>query len=109
MESLENVNPPSAETVRGKRPWACPGKVQVHSIEELQVATVQEAWPARQTVDPSTKLDPVIVTTVLPRVGPKVGNTDSKMGSALPAIMLCQRQRKRQTPEMVHRKKVVRT
>jgi hypothetical protein len=59
----------------------------MHSIEELQLAIVQEAWPARQTVDPSTKLDPVIVTTVLPRVGPKVGDTDSKIGSALPEKM----------------------
>lgn len=61
---------------------------QTHSIGELQLATDQEARPARHTVDPSMKLDPVIVTSVLPRVGPKVGTTDSNMGSALPAHMV---------------------
>ncbi len=87
-ESLENVNPPSAETLNGKRPWLCAGIVQIHSTDELQLAMVQEAWPTRQTVDPSTKLDPLSVTTVLPLVGPKVGNTDSRVSSALPTRVL---------------------
>ena len=63
-------------------PEDCAGAVAVIEVGELTVTPVA-AWPVpNATVDPATKLVPVIVTVVAPPVGPAVGLTAVIVGVA---------------------------
>jgi len=57
------------------------GLVAVHRIVDAQLTLVPAVAPKSTVVAPTTKFDPVIVTTVPPAVGPKDGLIDATTGS----------------------------
>jgi hypothetical protein len=61
------------------------GLVAVHVVAEEQLTPVEELAPNWTAVAPTTKFEPVIVTTVPPVVGPVEGLMDETTGGATEA------------------------
>jgi hypothetical protein len=61
------------------------GLVAVHVVAEEQLTPVAEFAPNWTAVAPTTKFEPVIVTTVPPVVGPVEGLMDETTGGATEA------------------------
>jgi hypothetical protein len=70
---VADVPPPTVVTVRSTVPAASSGEVAVHEVVDEQLTEVPAVPPKLAVVEPTTKLVPVIVTTVPPPTGPTPG------------------------------------
>ena len=76
------VWPTESVTTTDTEPAACDVVVQVSDVD-VGVPDTVHADPPNDAVDPASKFDPVIVTTVPPFREPLVGFRDDKVGAAL--------------------------
>jgi hypothetical protein len=74
--------PPAVVAVTSTVPADPAGDVAVIEVEEMTVTPVAAVPPKLTVVAPMMKPVPVIVTVVLPDVGPEVGEIDVTVGAA---------------------------
>ena len=65
--------PPEVVTVTSTVPATSAGEVAVHKVVEVHETAVPAVPPKLAVVEPTTKLVPVMVTTVPPTSGPLLG------------------------------------
>jgi hypothetical protein len=96
--------PPVVVTVTSAVPAVSAGAVAVIEVAELTVTSVAACPVPNETVDPATKLVPVIATDVPPAVGPDDGLTAVTVGAAEAAWALQPISRNRQAASVSARR-----